>query len=215
MRFKEDPANDEAWYLYIQTLRSQKLRTDRAEDRYCDALFGNAPRGDPAVQAYMWVELYMGGLNTYQANPESKEAQKAAIGYLESARKLAPEQPETYELLGTIYYSSGDTAKGIENYQAEIDQISASYDQGIAMGLMLKQSPDAVERAIGGAPAQKRTVSIGGNDSALVYIYPSKNAYVYFEKNTKPPFAWQLSGWRVTSSEVEGMRAAPRFDAGV
>lgn len=202
----EDRTNDEAWYLYTVNLYDLKNYEKVAQIIDTAMLYSATHRAE--LQQYkrsIWVELYMGGLNTYQANPESKEAQKNAIGYLESARKLAPEQPETYELLGTIYYSGGDTAKGIENYKAEIDQVSAAYDQGIAMGLMLKQSPEAVERAIGGAPAQKREVSIGGNDSALIYIYPSKNAYVYFEKNTKPPFAWQLTGWRVTSSETEGL----------
>ena len=142
----EDGTNDEAWFLYIQNLYDLKNFEQIAQKIDTAMLYSATHRAE--IQQYkrsVWVELYMGGLNTYQANPESKEAQKSAIGYLESARKLAPEQPETYELLGTIYYSSGDTAKGIENYQAEIDQVSASYDQGIAMGLMLKQSPDAVE----------------------------------------------------------------------
>ncbi len=202
----EDPTNDEAWYLYTVNLYDLKNYEKVAQIIDTAMLYSATHRSE--LQQYkrsIWVELYMGGLNTYQANPESPEARKAAIGYLESARKLAPEQPETYELLGTIYYSGGDTAKGIENYVAEIDQVSASYDQGIAMGLMLHMSPEALERAIGGTPAQKRIVSIGGNDSSMIYIYPSKTAYAYFEKNVKPPFAWQLTGWRITQMEVEGL----------
>ncbi len=153
-----------------------------------------------------WIELYNGGLGAYNANPDNKEAQQSAITYLESARKLEPDQPETYELLGQVYYSAGDTAKGLENYLAEINQVSASYDQGGTRGLMLHATTDAVERAIGGAPAKKQSISIGNSDSALVYVYPSKQTYVYFERMVKPPHTWELTGWRVTSSDAEGMQ---------
>ena len=74
------------------------------------------------------------------------------------------------------------------------------------MGLMLHLSTDAVQRAIGGAPARQQIVSMGGSDSALIYIYPSKETYVYFEHADKPPFAWQLTGWRVTTNDAEGLQ---------
>jgi len=204
---KDDGTNDEAWYLYIVNLYDLKQFEKIATNIDTAMLYAATHRGElQTLKHNTWIQLYNGGLNTYNANPESKEAQQAAIGYLESARKLEPEQPETYELLGSVYYSAGDTAKGLANYIAEINQISAAYEQGVTMGLMLRQTPEAVERAIGGAPARKTTVSIGGNDSAWIYIYPSKQSFIYFEKQPKPPYAWQLSGWRVTSLEAEGMQ---------
>ncbi|HET6402998.1 MAG TPA: tetratricopeptide repeat protein [Candidatus Kapabacteria bacterium] len=203
----EDPTGDEAWYLYAMNLNDLKEYETIANIIDTAMLYSVTHRSElQQLKHNTWVELYNGGLGAYNANPDSKEAQQAAIGYLESARKLEPDQPETYALLGQVYYSAGDTAKGLENYLTEINQLSPSYNQGIAMGLMLHLPPDAVERAIGGAPARQQFVSLGGSDSALVYVYPSKQSYVYFERADKPPFAWQLTGWRVTSSDVEGMQ---------
>jgi len=203
----EDPTNDEAWYLYAMNLNDLKEYEKIASIIDTAMLYSTTHRQElQSLKHNTWVELYNGGYGAYQANPESKEAQQAAINYLESARKLEPDQPETYELLGTVYYAAGDTAKGLENYLAEINQVSSSYDQGVTMGLMLHLAPDAVERAIGGAPARKQIVPLGANDSAMIYIYPSKQSYIYFERMDKPPFAWQLTGWRVTPSDAEGMQ---------
>ncbi len=203
----EDPTNDEAWYLYAENLNDLKEYEKIATIIDTAMLYSTTHREELRVLKHnTWIQLYNGGLGAYNANPDNKDAQQSAIGYLESAKKLEPDQPETYELLGQVYYSAGDTAKGLENYLDEINQVSASYDQGVAMGLMLRLSPDAVERAVGGAPAKKQTVSLGASDSALVYVYPSKQTYVYFERQIKPPHAWELTGWRVTSSDVEGMQ---------
>ncbi len=203
----EDPTNDEAWYLYAENLNDLKEFEKIASIIDTAMLYSITHREELRVLRHnTWIELYNGGAGAYNANPESKEAQQNAIGYLESAQKLEPEQPETYELLGEVYYAAGDTAKGLGNYLAEINEVSASYDQGVTMGLMLHMTPEAVERAVGGAPAKKQTVSIGGTDSALVYIYPNKQAYIYFERQVKPPHAWELTGWRVTASEVDGMQ---------
>jgi tetratricopeptide (TPR) repeat protein len=203
----EDPTNDEAWYLYAENLNDLKQYEKIAEIIDTAMLYSTTHREELQVLRHnTWIQLYNGGLGAYQANPDNKEAQQSAITYLVSAQKLEPDQPETYELLGQVYYSSGDTAKGLANYLAEINQVSASYDQGVTMGLMLRASTDAVERAIGGAPAKKVTVPINSTDSALIYVYPSKQVYVYFEREVKPPHAWELTGWRVTSSDAEGMQ---------
>ena len=200
----EDGTTDEGWFLYISNLYDLKEYEKIATNIDTAMLYSTTHRAELQVYKHnTWTQLYMGGYGAYNANPDSKEAQHTAIGYLESAQKLEPEQPLTYELLGNIYYASGDTAKGIENYVAEINQVSASYDQGVALGLMVKMPTEAAERAIGGAPARKFVAPMG-NDSSLVYVYPSKQAYIYFEKSTKAPFPWLLSGWRIGATEAEG-----------
>jgi tetratricopeptide (TPR) repeat protein len=68
--------------------------------------------------------------------------------------------------------------------------------------------PDAVQRAIGGAPA-RTFIARMGQDSAMVYVYPSKQAYVYFVKATKPPYPWELTGWRIGATEAEGEQPMP------
>lgn len=203
----EDHSSDEAWYLYAMNLNDLK-EYEKIADIIDTAMFYSVTHRAELQQLKhnTWVELYNGGYGAYQANPDSKEAQQAAIGYLENARKLEPDQPETYALLGQVYYSAGDTAKGLENYLTEIHQLSPSYDQGVAMGLMLHLSPDAVQHAVGSAPDRQQYVPMGGNDSALVYVYSSKQIYIYFERADKPPFAWQLTGWRVTPTDAEGMQ---------
>jgi tetratricopeptide (TPR) repeat protein len=154
-----------------------------------------------------WIELFNGGLGAYNANPESHEAQQAAVGYLESARELAPDQPETYDLLGNIYLEGlHDTSKAVEVFTQELNNVGPSHQQGVAMGLMLNQAPAAVQRAIGGAPARISTVPIGGSDSAMVYVYPSKQAYIYFEHPPKAPTDWKVTGWRMTPNEVAGLQ---------
>src|SRR5437763_1866727 len=123
------------------------------------------------VRRNTWVELYNGGVNAYQQNPDSKEQQQAAIGFLESAKKVAPDQPETYEVLGDVYYSAGDTAKGVATYKEALEQVRSVHDQGVALGLHMRMEPPEVETAIGGSPSKDTTVWIGGNDSARVYNY--------------------------------------------
>jgi tetratricopeptide (TPR) repeat protein len=202
----EDPTSDEGWYLYVENLNDLKQYEKIATVIDTAMLYSTTHRDELQILRHnTWIQLYNGGLGAYNANPDSKEAQQSAIAYLESARKLEPDQPETYELLGQVYYSAGDTAKGLENYLGEINQVSASYDQGVTMGLMLHATPDAVDRAVGGAPAKKQTVSIGA-DSALIEVYPSKQTYVYFERQIKPPHTWELTGWRVTTTDAEGMQ---------
>ena len=203
----EDPTSDEAWYLYTVNLYDLKQFEKIADIIDTAMLYSTTHRQEmQTLKHNTWIELYNGGLSTYNANPDSKEAQKSAVGYLESARKLVPEQPETYELLGTVYYSAGDTAKALANYQYEINQVSPAYDQGVTMGYMLRMSPEAVQRVTGGSPARQLTVSIGGSDSALIYVYPSKQSYLYFERAPKPPFAWQLTGWRIGADESAGLQ---------
>jgi tetratricopeptide (TPR) repeat protein len=204
---KEEPTNDEAWYLYIVNLYDLKQFEKLSTQIDTAMLYSTTHRNElQDVKRSTWIELYNGGLGAYNANPESKEAQQAAIGYLESARQLAPEQPETYDLLAQIYYTAGDTAKAVETYSQELNSVSASHQQGLGMGLMLKMNPAAVERTIGGAPARTQMVAIGANDSAMIYVYPSKQAYVYFERAPKAPRDWQLTGWRITPVEFQGLQ---------
>ncbi|HEY3876168.1 MAG TPA: tetratricopeptide repeat protein [Candidatus Kapabacteria bacterium] len=204
---QEDPTNDEAWYLYAENLNDLKQFEKIASIIDTAMLYSTTHRAELQVLRHnTWIELYNGGLGAYSANPDSKDAQQAAMGYLESAQKLEPEQPETYELLGQVYYSAGDTAKGIANYLEEINQVSAGYNQGITMGLMLNMKPDEAQHAMGGAPSKQSIVPINNTDSAMIYVYSNKQTYVYFEREQKPPHNWHLTGWRVTSSDVDGMQ---------
>ena len=203
----EDPTSDEGWYLYAENLNDLKQYEKIAQIIDTAMLYSTTHRTELQVLRHnTWIELYNGGLGAYSANPDSKEAQQSAITYLESAKKLEPEQPETYELLGQVYYSAGDTAKGISNYLAEINNVSAGYNQGVTEGLMLHMKPEDVQKAMSGMPGKQSAVPINNTDSALIYVYPSKQTYVYFEREVKPPHAWQLTGWRITGSDVDGMQ---------
>lgn len=205
---KEEPTNDEAWYLYIVNLYDLKQFEKIATQIDTAMLYSTSHRGELAdLKRNTWIELYNGGLGAYNANPESKEAQQAAIGYLESARQLAPDQPETYDLLGNIYLEGArDTAKAVETFSQELNSVGASHQQGIAAGLMLNMSPSAVERAIGGAPARVQMMPVTQSDSAMIYVYPSKQAYIYFMRAPKAPRDWQLFGWRFTPVETQGLQ---------
>ncbi|MEP7235116.1 MAG: tetratricopeptide repeat protein, partial [Ignavibacteriota bacterium] len=94
---KSDPTNDEAWALYVQNLYDLKRYERIAEVIDTARLYAINNRSTVEVVRHnTWVELYNGGLNAYNQNPESKEQQQAAIGLLESAMRVAPDQPETY-----------------------------------------------------------------------------------------------------------------------
>jgi tetratricopeptide (TPR) repeat protein len=204
---KSDPTGDEVWSLYVTNLYDLKRYEKIAETIDTARLYAVKNRTQVEyVRRNTWVELYNGALNAYQQNPDSKEQQDAAIGLLESARKVAPEQPETYELLGDVYYSAGDTAKYIATYEEALQQVRTIHDQGVALGLMLKQDPAGAEAAIGGAPARKEMLALNSTDSVMVYVYPSKEAYLYFEKTKKTPRKWQLTGWKFTNSDAVGMQ---------
>ena len=207
---KEDPTNDEAWYLYAMNLNDLHNYEKIADIIDTAMLYSPTHRSElQQLKFNTWVELYNGASGAYNQNPDSKDAQQAAIGYLEKAKLLEPDQPETYELLGTVYYQAGDTVKGLENFEQEISELSSSYNQGVQMGLMLHQTPADVSHAMSGQPAKQQYVSLGGSDSALVYTYPAKQAYIYFEHSPQPPYDWQLTGWRVTSDASSGMNPIP------
>jgi tetratricopeptide (TPR) repeat protein len=205
---ESSPTDDETWAVYVTNLFDLKNYEKIAEVIDTARLYAVQNRQVvEQVRRNTWVELYNGGLNAYQQNPDSKEQQDAAIGLLESARKVAPDQPETYELLGDVYYSAGDTAKFIKTYEQALNQVRTSHDQGVALGLMLKMEPASVESAIGGAPVRKDMTALGGGDTVMTYVYPSKEAYIYFEKTKKTPRKWQLTGWKFTNSEAVGNQA--------
>lgn len=202
---KSSPTDDEVWAVYVENLFDLKNYEKIAEVIDTARLYAvtNRQRVEQ-VRRNTWVELYNGGLGAYQQNPDSKEQQDAAISLLESAKRVAPDQPETYELLGDVYYSAGDTAKYIKTYEAALKQVRTSHDQGVALGLMLKMEPASVESAIGGAPVRKDMTPLGGGDTVMTYVYPSKEAYIYFNKTKKSPRTWQLMGWKFTNSEAVG-----------
>ena len=204
---QSDPTNDEAWALYVENLYSLKRFEKIAEVIDTARLYAIKNRGMvETVRHNTWVELYNGGLNAYQQNPDSKEQQQAAIGLLESAMKVAPDQPETYELLGNVYYSAQDTAKYIATYEDALKQVRSIHDQGVALGLIIKMEPSQVESAIGGAPSKDTMVQLGASDSARVYYYRSNDGFFYFERAAKPPRKWQLTGWRFTNTYEVGMQ---------
>jgi tetratricopeptide (TPR) repeat protein len=204
---KSSPTDDETWAVYVQNLFDLKNYEKIADVIDTARLYAVTNRqAVEQVRRNTWVELYNGGLNAYQQNPDSKEQQDAAIGLLESARKVAPDQPETYELLGDVYYSANATEKYIATYEEALRQVRSSHDQGVALGLMLKMEPASVENAIGGAPVRKEINAFGSGDSVMTYVYPSKEAFIYFQKTKKTPRKWQLTGWRFTNSEAVGMQ---------
>ncbi len=203
---KADPTNDEGWALYVQNLYDLKRYEKIAEVIDTARLYAIKNRSMvETVRHNTWVELYNGGLNAYNQNPDSKEQQTAAIGLLESAMKVAPDQPETYELLGDVYFSAQDTAKYIATYEDALKQVRSTHDQGVALGLRMRMEPSEVESAVGGSPSKDTNVYLGGSDSARVFHYLSNDGFFYFEKAPKPPHKWQLTGWRFTNTYEIGM----------
>jgi tetratricopeptide (TPR) repeat protein len=203
---KSDPTSDEGWALYVQNLYDLK-KFERIADVIDTArLYAIKNRKlVEAVRLQTWYDLYSGGKTAYDQNPDSKEQQQAAIGLLESAKKVAPDQPETYEELADVYYSAGDTAKGVATYQEALTQVRSIHDQGVALGLRMRMEPSEVESAVGGAPSKDTLVWLGGSDSARVYSYRSNDGWFYFEHAAKPPHKWQLTGWRFTSTPEVGL----------
>ncbi len=203
---KSDPTNDEAQALYVQNLYDLNLYEKIAEVIDTARLYAIKNRAAvETVRHNTWVALYNGGLSAYNQNPDSKEQQKAAIGLFESAIKVAPDQPETYELLGDVYFSALDTVKYIATYEDALKQVRSTHDQGVALGLMMRMEPSQVESAVGGTPSKDTMVFIGGSDSVRVYQYRSNDGYFYFEKAAKPPRKYQLTGWRFTTTPEVGM----------
>jgi tetratricopeptide (TPR) repeat protein len=203
---KSDPTSDEGWALYVTNLFDLKRYERIAEVIDTARIYAVENRTQVEfIRRNTFVELFNGGLQAYEQNPDSRQQQKEAIALLETARRVAPEMPETYELLGNVYYSANDTAKAIGTFQEALAQLRSMHDQGTALGLMLKMDPASVVNAIGGDPARTQTV-LYGSDSVLIYIYPSKEAYIYFEKTKRTPRKWQLMGWKFTNIEAVGMQ---------
>lgn len=201
------PTDDETWDLYVQNLYDLKQYEKLADVIDTASLYSVTHRADiDQIRSATWAQLYNGGLDAFNQNPDSKEQQKAAMGLLEAARKLSPDQPETYEILGQVYMASGDTAKTIATFNEAIREASSSHEQGASLGLMLREPVASVVRGIGGEPARKVTVPITASDSSLIYVYPSKQVYVYFERDPKAPHGWEVMGWRFTTNEQMGLQ---------
>lgn len=204
---QSDPNNDEAWALYMQNLYDLNQYEKISEKIDTARLYSIKNRSMvEVVRRNTWIQLFNGGLSAYNQNPDSKEQQQAAIGLLESAMRVAPDQPETYELLGDVYFSALDTAKYISTYEEALKQVRSTHDQGVALGLRMRMEPSEVESAVGGSPSKDTIVSLGVSDSARVYSYRSNDGYFYFEKAAKPPRKWQLTGWRFTTTPEVGMQ---------
>ncbi len=201
----KDPTSDELWALYMKNLFDLKKYEKIASVIDTASVYAVQNRAQvELVRRNTWVELYNGAVAAYQQNPDSKEQQDAAIGLLQSAIQVYPDQPEAYELLGDVYYSAGDTVKYISTYEQALRQVRSLHDQGVALGLTLKMEPSAAEAAIGGAPAKMKTLPLQSEgDSILIYSYPSKEAYIYFVRTKRQP-KYQLHGWRFTTSEALG-----------
>lgn len=201
----KDPTNDDLWALYVKNLYDLKKYEKIAEVIDTASVYAVKNRAEVEfVRRNTWVSLFNGAVAAYQQNPDSKEQQQAAIGLLQSAIKVYPDQPEAYESLGDVYYSAGDTEKYIATYEQALRQVRSLHDQGVALGLTLRMTPTEAESAIGGAPA--RSVAIAQQaegDSVLVYSYPSKEAFIYFVRTKKQP-KYTLYGWRFTNSEALG-----------
>jgi tetratricopeptide (TPR) repeat protein len=198
---KKNPADPEAWALYVQNLYDLNNFERLAEVIDTAYKYAVDYRTDIDMLRYnTWVHLYNGGVSAFEQNPESPEQQKAALALLQSASKLMPERSENYSAMGQIYEQMKDEAGAIAMYKEALNQTRNVHEQGIAKGLMIRMSPEAVERLLG-APTSKRMLPVSQSDSAMMYIYPASQTYVYFEKATKAPRNWQLSGWRMGVSE--------------
>lgn len=203
---QKNPQDPEALALYIKNLYDLK-QYEKIADRIDTAWFYAVDyRSDiDIIRHNTWVELYNGGVGTFEQNPASPEQQQAAIVLLRAAQQLKPDQPETYEALGMIYETAGDTVNAVNTFTEALNQMRSSHEQGTSMGLMIGMAPDAAERSVGGAPQRQLTVSIGGDDSALVYVYPGSQMYLYFERAERAPRNWQLSGWKFGVPEQAGL----------
>ncbi|HYM20218.1 MAG TPA: tetratricopeptide repeat protein [Candidatus Kapabacteria bacterium] len=202
---KSDPHSDEGWALYVQNLYDLNQYEKIADVIDTAKLYAIKNRQTVEdIRHNTWVQLYNSGIKSYQQNPDSKEQQQFAIGYLESAKKIAPEQPETYEALGDVYNAKGDTAKAMQTYEDALAQVRTQHDQGTSLGLTLGMSPETVIKTIGGEPSKKFTEPISETDSALIYKYTSNEGYFYFFKAEKPPHNWNLLGWRFTPYDAVG-----------
>ncbi len=204
---KSDPHSDEGWALYVQNLYDLNNYEKIAEVIDTARLYAIKFRGQVEdVRRNTWIKLYNGGVGAFEQNPDSKEAQQSALSLLESAKKVAPDQPETYEVLGNVYFAAQDTLKAMAIYEEALKQVRSSHDQGVSLGVTLKMSPESVEKAIGGSPSSQQMVPLSGNDSVLVYTYRSNDGFFYFEKATKGGRGLQLTGWRFTTSSEAGMQ---------
>src|SRR2546428_12540806 len=73
----KNPTDDEAWTIYVQNLYDLKRFEKIAEVIDTAVLYAVTHR--PIVEDFRhnaWVELYNGGLKTFQMNPEAKENQQ-------------------------------------------------------------------------------------------------------------------------------------------
>ncbi|MBS1904539.1 MAG: tetratricopeptide repeat protein [Bacteroidetes bacterium] len=204
---KNDPHSDEGWALYVTNLYDLNQYEKIASVIDSAKLYAIKNRATVEnIRHETWIQLYNAGLKSYRDNPDSKEQQQFAIQYLEAAKRLAPEQPETYELLGDVYSATSDTAKAISTYEDALAQVRTSHDQGTSLGLTLRMSPESVVKAIGGDPSKKIMEPTTETDSAMIYKYTSNEGYFYFEKAEKAPHNWQLTGWRFTPYDAVGLQ---------
>ncbi|HET9135072.1 MAG TPA: tetratricopeptide repeat protein [Candidatus Kapabacteria bacterium] len=202
-----DPHSDEGWALYVANLYDLSNYEKIAEVIDTARLYAivNRPMVED-VRHNTWIYLYNKGDSVFQVNPDSKEQQKSAIYLLESAKKVAPDQPETYEALGNVYLAANDTAKAMATYEEALKQVRPSHEQGVALGLILRMSPQTVESTIGGAPSKTTYYILSNGDSIMTYTYRSNDGYFYFERAVKSPRNWQLTGWRFTTTEAVGLQ---------
>jgi tetratricopeptide (TPR) repeat protein len=203
---KKNPQDPEAWALYVTNLYDLNQYERIAEVIDTAYKYAVDYRTDIDMLRFnTWVALYNGGVGAFEQNPESPTQQQSAKGYLESARLLMPDRPETYAALGTVYEAMGDTVTAVATYKEALNQVRSSHEQGIAKGLMLRMSPESAERAMGGAPQSRKMVAVSASDSAMVFLYPGSQTYLYFERADRGARPWELTGWKFGVTEQVGV----------
>jgi tetratricopeptide (TPR) repeat protein len=206
------PANGEAWMLLGDTYFEQGRYADM-RNAYEKALRdGNQPaitadqRRNVSVRLYnAWLSKYNGALDAFNKGLESKDnaAFQHALALLDTADMLRADYPENTFLRSTIYRELGDQGRERQELNKYVEALNSSIDAGVAAGISLNMTQQAVTAKLGAPTRTKVTDSTGG----WAYYEPRKLWVYYAPAKSGEP---RVEGWKVaTAGEPEFISELP------
>jgi tetratricopeptide (TPR) repeat protein len=199
MELQQNPANDEAKVLLIETLFMQN-KSDEAIN-YMSEVSGSIK--DPKMQQQfnqlsnrIWVDAYNAGIRYYNKYLQSNDEAyiDTAIASFNNGLILRPQMVDFHSFKGMMLEMRGDTVEAMEEYQMYLNKLKPEFEYATKKGLFLGMTDSQLKKVLGDAATSNGMRSNNG-DSLLVQKFTGDGELMAYY-SAKGNDDLKLQGWR-------------------